>query len=1135
MAPFHTRRVNVAFIFTTLLLLLLPLIVLAIDNNIINDHAHIEYAEERPQNKNHNKIVQSAPAPTTTTGAAATTTTTLKDSSTIHAALMNIYNSCNGTSWTSATNWGSTTASYCTWAGVTCSGSNNAGPGVLALQLNFGLKCNPFPWSQLGGDLGAGLFVLDVSGNPNIAGALADSLPTDMPVLQSLNLGGTSVSGTLPAAFGAVTSPWRTTLEILTLTAAVHLQGTIPATWSEFQAIQQLNLNGLSMVFGTYDAVPLPQGTQVSFASDASFTSVFVLENNDVDVTVDESTTSITNVTDDDVIDGHLPLGLYVSQGLTNLRFGTNNSFTIGTDSLFAGLDGDAEDNCLLLFSSVNITATALFVDPNSAYVSHYMYFDEALTPCLLTPAQLASGQVLIQMSFVAQASSGGSLIFTFIAIGQQQPEILQFDFVPIYNLSTSTILACTTFSSNGGPTMDHSSTMYVAWNEVTLVTTSLIDGTVAKSSFHGNVLINASIAEGYQVINVYAIIEALSDALPPSIVTASQNPDATCTMNLDPAGNAAFISCSTDNPYVWGTCNSCLASQVSQPSSSAPPCRECFTLPHDSGLVQLLASSSFSPSSSSPSSCFWTGSLVVNEGQATLSIPTNTIPCMVMSYQSLLIATVAAQPASNDHWKSFLLPLVADGQATEVATCPVLFVLPQGTTLCAEITQDNSPPGSVFYSLMTLPEGNPACGSPGAGGGCVLWTRVDRLSNGGGGSSNSGEFPPTAIVVHTPVTTTEFPVFFNETATGEYEWPMVNVTGFVKEFASLFTADVDAQQVTNITITTSGSVVQEMKFWTSNGLSLAFQLILFGCRSDIAGVLGVSGVSTAVTSIEECAQGPEFVLALLEVRAEGGDARTPSSPIYYNYTMRTPDTWTTPSMQPLPPGAFALSLEYLWLAATQSAADAGILPVSTALTFQLQSDASVCTTTEWLPIGGAFCASVSASSSPAPVFDRFVTLLLSAFSSTPTATSGPANVATSATSPFFFYTERCRCRHSPSVHGVDVPVAVRRISLHRHRVDSYWRCLLRFCELVLIAGTGVRSFCDVVTVCVFFHTNSNFRASKRRYKRHVTGQSHRWPTDCCVRGNFSDCSRAAVAHFDAERICSKRNIIYSIPQQCCI
>lgn len=122
----------------------------------------------------------------------------------------------------------------------------------------------------------------------------------------------------------------------------------------------------------------------------------------------------------------------------------------------------------------------------------------------------------------------------------------------------------------------------------------------------------------------------------------------------------------------------------------------------------------------------------------------------------------------------------------------------------------------------------------------------------------------------------------------------------------------------------------------------------------------------------------PEFVLALLEVRAEGGDARTPSSPIYYNYTMRTPDTWTTPSMQPLPPGAFALSLEYLWLAATQSAADAGILPASTALTFQLQSDASVCTTTEWIPIGGAFCASVSSSSSPAPVFDRFVTLLLS-------------------------------------------------------------------------------------------------------------------------------------------------------------
>ena len=40
-----------------------------------------------------------------------------------HDALMDLYTATNGLQWTDNTDWGSATTPYCSWFGVTCSGT----------------------------------------------------------------------------------------------------------------------------------------------------------------------------------------------------------------------------------------------------------------------------------------------------------------------------------------------------------------------------------------------------------------------------------------------------------------------------------------------------------------------------------------------------------------------------------------------------------------------------------------------------------------------------------------------------------------------------------------------------------------------------------------------------------------------------------------------------------------------------------------------------------------------------------------------------------------------------------------------------------------------------------------------------
>jgi hypothetical protein len=175
-----------------------------------------------------------------------------------HNALVDLYNSTNGASWTNHTNW-MVAADECTWYGVTCdpghttvqqiflpnedssiAGNNLSGSLPASLGSLASLQALALDFNQLSGSvppqLGnlANLTFLALQGN-QLSGSIPPQLG-NLASLRYLNLSGNQLSGAIPAQLGNLSS-----LQYLFLQVN-QLSGSIPAQLGNLTNLETLDL-----------------------------------------------------------------------------------------------------------------------------------------------------------------------------------------------------------------------------------------------------------------------------------------------------------------------------------------------------------------------------------------------------------------------------------------------------------------------------------------------------------------------------------------------------------------------------------------------------------------------------------------------------------------------------------------------------------------------------------------------------------------------------------------------------------------------------------------------------------------------------------------------------------------------------
>ena len=149
--------------------------------------------------------------------------TFLQDDPNQRAALLDLYNSTQGSDWKISTNWTNPNISYCNWAGISClTGTTNVGSiklianslvgtlpsslGQLHSLISLQISENPF----LTGSFPHGilnlttLLCLDLSYN-NLTGTLPENID-QLSKLRTLMIGSCGMSGSVPASIGNMTS-----------------------------------------------------------------------------------------------------------------------------------------------------------------------------------------------------------------------------------------------------------------------------------------------------------------------------------------------------------------------------------------------------------------------------------------------------------------------------------------------------------------------------------------------------------------------------------------------------------------------------------------------------------------------------------------------------------------------------------------------------------------------------------------------------------------------------------------------------------------------------------------------------------------------------------------------------------------
>lgn len=140
-----------------------------------------------------------------------------------------IYQQLGGSQWKSKNLWLDTMTSECKWEGVVC---NSVTDRIMELNLNDkNLKGN-LPKPELG--TLDGLRLLNMGNNPSLTGTLTSEL-TMLPLLQSVDLSSTGISGSLPTEFGS-----RMTELLLSSTV---LKGTLPTELGLLGRLRDLDLS----------------------------------------------------------------------------------------------------------------------------------------------------------------------------------------------------------------------------------------------------------------------------------------------------------------------------------------------------------------------------------------------------------------------------------------------------------------------------------------------------------------------------------------------------------------------------------------------------------------------------------------------------------------------------------------------------------------------------------------------------------------------------------------------------------------------------------------------------------------------------------------------------------------------------
>ena len=140
-----------------------------------------------------------------------------------------LFQRLDGNDWTSKNLWLDPKTSECEWEGIVC---NTVTDRIMELNLNDKNLRGELPSLELGTFVG--LRDLNMENNPSLTGLLTPQLTT-LPLLQSLYLSSTSISGSLPTEFG-------TRLAELHLSSTV-LKGTLPSELGLIARLREVYLS----------------------------------------------------------------------------------------------------------------------------------------------------------------------------------------------------------------------------------------------------------------------------------------------------------------------------------------------------------------------------------------------------------------------------------------------------------------------------------------------------------------------------------------------------------------------------------------------------------------------------------------------------------------------------------------------------------------------------------------------------------------------------------------------------------------------------------------------------------------------------------------------------------------------------
>lgn len=313
-------------------------------------------------------------------------------------ALLDLYNSTNGTGWTSKAGWTNGTAT--SWYGVTVSGVVTDGGGnviqtgnVISLDLGNNKLTGAIPGST--GNL-TGLTLLDLSAN-NLSGSIPVTLG-NLSALQYLYLWGNVLTGSIPSQLGNLASLIELDL------SDNQLSSSIPSSLGSLGSLQYLalfinNLNG---------QIPSSLGNLTSL-------TILYLDANRLTGSVPAALGNLAQLQEltfyDNQLDGVLPVTLVGLGNLTLLQT-ENNILNIADPSgTRAVLDAISANGTSVSYSPQGTGYTSYLTrfsdDPISVQTAYGVSFGEPVT---LTANRALSGEVAATTSNLSFASSTFSI-----------------------------------------------------------------------------------------------------------------------------------------------------------------------------------------------------------------------------------------------------------------------------------------------------------------------------------------------------------------------------------------------------------------------------------------------------------------------------------------------------------------------------------------------------------------------------------------------------------------------------------------------------------------------------------------------------------------------------------------------------